>query len=151
MLAGRKIGPKVFRRYPCGRCFANGGASIRNQRSVLGGGPCNILLGLLPEPTSHPDPEHRAAVRDHLRKVIVGAQMLDVPIVGTFAGRDRSKNLPDNLEMFAEVWPPLVKFAADHGVKIAIENCPMIFSYDEWPGGDNLKLSIRSPGGRCLK
>ena len=23
-------------------------------------------------------------------------------------------------------------------MKIAIENCPMIFSYDEWPGGDNL-------------
>ncbi|HEX4678620.1 MAG TPA: sugar phosphate isomerase/epimerase, partial [Gaiellaceae bacterium] len=26
-------------------------------------------------------------------------------------------------------------------VKIAIENCPMIFSYDEWPGGNNLAWS----------
>ena len=26
-------------------------------------------------------------------------------------------------------------------MKIAIENCPMIFSHDEWPGGDNLAYS----------
>jgi hypothetical protein len=37
--------------------------------------------------------------------------------------------------------PPIVKFANDHGIKIAIENCPMIFSNDEWPGGNNLAIS----------
>jgi sugar phosphate isomerase/epimerase len=42
------------------------------------------------------------------------------------------------LDDYAKIWPPIVKFAKDHGVKIAIENCPMIFSYDEWPGGNNL-------------
>ena len=36
------------------------------------------------------------------------------------------------------MWPDIVRHAADHGVKIAIENCPMIFSADEWPGGNNL-------------
>ncbi|HRA01556.1 MAG TPA: sugar phosphate isomerase/epimerase, partial [Thermoflexales bacterium] len=86
----------------------------------------------------HPDPEHRATVIAHLKKVIVAAQMIGVPIVGTFVGRDQTKTVEANLQMFGEVWTPIVKFAADHGIKIAIENCPMIFSNDEWPGGQNL-------------
>lgn len=94
-------------------------------------------LGYYPNPM-HADPEHRAFVVEHLKKVIVAAQMLDVPIVGAFVGRDQTKTVEANLEMFGEVWTPIVKFAADHGIKIAIENCPMIFSNDEWPGGQNL-------------
>jgi len=94
-------------------------------------------LGYYPNPM-HPDPEHRATVIAHLKKVIVAAQMIGVPIVGTFVGRDQTKTVEANLEMFGEVWTPIVKFAADHGIKIAIENCPMIFSNDEWPGGQNL-------------
>lgn len=110
------------------------------KQAISGAGLGISSLAYYPNPL-HPDPDHRAAVHEHLRKVIVGAQMLDVPVVGTFAGRDRRKNLPENLEAFAEIWPPLVKFAANHGVKIAIENCPMIFSHDEWPGGDNLAIN----------
>ena len=74
----------------------------------------------------------------HLKKVIVAAEMLEVPIVGSFVGRDKDKTIEDNLEEFAKVWPPIVKYAADHNVKIAIENCPMIFSKDEWPSGHNV-------------
>jgi sugar phosphate isomerase/epimerase len=85
-----------------------------------------------------PDDEAREAAHAHLRKVIEAAAKLGVPTVGTFAGNDKSKPMPENLERFAELWPPLVKHAGDHGVQIAIENCPMIFSYDEWPGGNNL-------------
>jgi sugar phosphate isomerase/epimerase len=77
-------------------------------------------------------------VADHLKKVIAAAEMLNVPIVGTFVGRDKHRTIEDNLGEFEKVWPPLMKFANEHGVKIAIENCPMIFSNDEWPGGDNL-------------
>jgi sugar phosphate isomerase/epimerase len=94
-------------------------------------------LGYYPNPL-HPDLEHRNLVIEHLKKVILAAEMLNVPIVGTFAGKDKDKPLEPNLEMFAQVWPPIVQFARDHGVKIAIENCPMLFSYDEWPGGNNL-------------
>jgi len=97
-------------------------------------------LAYYPNPL-HPDSDHRNAVCDHLRKVILAAELLEVPIVGTFAGRDKDKNLDANLELFAKVWSPLVRFAADHGVKIAIENCPMLFSNDEWPGGNNLAIS----------
>jgi sugar phosphate isomerase/epimerase len=94
-------------------------------------------LAYYPNPLD-PDLEHRAAVIEHLKKVIVAAQMLDVPIVGTFVGRDQRKTVEENFGEFEKVWPPIVKFAGDHGVKIAIENCPMIFSNDEWPGGTNL-------------
>lgn len=97
-------------------------------------------LGYYPNPL-HPEAEHRDMVITHLKKVIEAAQMLEVPIVGTFIGRDKDKTVPDNLEQYAKVWPPIVKFAREHGIKIAIENCPMIFSYDEWPGGVNLARS----------
>lgn len=94
-------------------------------------------LGYYPNPL-HPDAEHRETVIEHLKQVILAAELLEVEIVGTFVGRDKDKTTPANLEAFAKIWPPIVKFAAEHQVKIAIENCPMIFSYDEWPGGNNL-------------
>ena len=89
----------------------------------------------------HPDDAHREQVNGHLRKVIDAAQRLDVATVGTFVGNDKDRPLPENLERFREFWPPLVAYAGERGVKIAIENCPMIFSYDEWPGGNNLAWS----------
>jgi sugar phosphate isomerase/epimerase len=86
----------------------------------------------------HPDPVAREAANGHLRKVIDAAAALGVRIVGTFVGRDKNRSLPENLDDFGNVWPPLVDYAGERGVTIAIENCPMIFSYDEWPGGTNL-------------
>lgn len=97
-------------------------------------------LGYYPNPL-HPNPDHRKLVIAHLKKVITAAGMLNVPVVGTFVGRDKNKTLEENFGQFEKVWPPIVKFAAGHGVKIAIENCPMIFSNDEWPGGNNLAVS----------
>ena len=101
---------------------------------------CGLIissLGYYPNPL-HPEAEHRETVIGHLKKVIEGAALLEVPIVGTFVGKDKNKTVPQSLEDYAKIWPPIVKFAKDHGVKIAIENCPMLFSYDEWPGGVNL-------------
>jgi sugar phosphate isomerase/epimerase len=86
----------------------------------------------------HPDPRDRKAANDHLRKVIDAAAKLGVPTVGTFVGRDRNKNVADNFKEFRKVWPRLVAHAERRGVNIAIENCPMLFSNDEWPGGTNL-------------
>ena len=94
-------------------------------------------LAYYPNPL-HPDAEHRETVIAHLKKVIEGAALLEVPVVGTFVGKDKNKTVTQNLEDYAKIWPPIVKFAKDHGVKIGIENCPMLFSYDEWPGGNNL-------------
>jgi sugar phosphate isomerase/epimerase len=108
---------------------------IRNM--LEGYGLTISSLGYYPNPL-HPEADHRETVIAHLKKVIQGAALLEVPVVGTFVGKDKNKTVPQNLEDYTKVWPPIVKFAKEHGVKIAIENCPMIFSYDEWPGGNNL-------------
>lgn len=97
-------------------------------------------LGYYPNPLD-PDLGERERVIGHLKKVIEAAELLEVPVVGTFIGKDKTKTVPANLEEYARVWPAIVKFAGQHHVKIAIENCPMIFSYDEWPGGNNLASS----------
>ena len=113
----------------------------REIRKMLDGYSLPISsLGYYPNPL-HPEAEHREKVIAHLKKVIEAAALLEVSNVGTFIGKDRNKTVPQNLEDYAKVWPPIVKFAKDHGIKIAIENCPMIFSYDEWPGGNNLAAS----------
>ena len=97
-------------------------------------------LGYYPNPL-HPDPEQRAAVVGHLEKVIDAAPLLGVGTVTTFAGNDKDRSVPDNLEEFRKVWTPLVARAEERGVRIAIENCPMIFSFDEWPAGNNVAYS----------
>jgi sugar phosphate isomerase/epimerase len=94
-------------------------------------------LAYYPNPL-HPDADHREIVINHLKKVIESAALLEVPVVGTFVGKDKIKTVPQNLEDYAKIWPPIANFAKERSVKIAIENCPMLFSYDEWPGGNNL-------------
>jgi sugar phosphate isomerase/epimerase len=89
----------------------------------------------------HPDDVHREEVNAHLLRVVDAAAALGVATVGTFAGNDKDRPLPANLERFRRIWPPLVEYAGERGVRIAIENCPMIFSWDEWPGGTNLAWS----------
>jgi sugar phosphate isomerase/epimerase len=97
-------------------------------------------LGFYPNPL-HPDPEHRAQVIGHLKHVITAAEKMNVPLVNTFMGGDGSKSQDENWEVALQVWPDIVKFAQDHGRKITIENCPMIFSRDEWPAGHNIAWS----------
>lgn len=97
-------------------------------------------LGYYPNPLD-PDPETQKLAISHFKKVIVAAQMLGVDTVGTFIGRDQFRNIEQNLDAYAKVWPEIVHFAGQHNIKIAIENCPMIFSNDEWPGGKNLATS----------
>jgi sugar phosphate isomerase/epimerase len=97
-------------------------------------------LGYYPNPL-HQDPEHRAAVSDHLMKVITAAAKMDVPVVNTFIGADQTKTQAENWATARDIWHPIVDHAASSGVRIAIENCPMIFSNDEWPSGHNLAYS----------
>jgi len=78
---------------------------------------------------------------EHLKKVIIGAELLDVDTVTTFIGRDPKKNFLDSFKDFLRIWPDIIKYAEDHNVKIGIETCPMYYSKDEWPGGKNLATS----------
>jgi sugar phosphate isomerase/epimerase len=59
----------------------------------------------------------------------------------TFVGRDHLKSIEENWSLFQSVWKPLVELAEELNVRIGIENCPMLFSNDEWPGGKNLAVS----------
>jgi len=97
-------------------------------------------LGYYPNPLA-PDQAEAQVYIDHLQQVILAAELLDVSVVNTFIGRDWTKSVDDNWPRFKEVWSPLIKFAEDHGRKIGIENCPMAFTNDEWPGGKNLAHS----------
>ena len=97
-------------------------------------------LGYYPNPLVA-DREESQTYAEHIKKVIAAAEILDVRQMNTFIGRDWTKSVDDNWPRFLEVWKPIIKFAEDHGVRVGIENCPMLFSRDEWPGGKNLAIS----------
>ncbi len=97
-------------------------------------------LGYYPNPLT-PDAAEAAVCIEHLKQVIRAARLLGLDVVNTFIGRDWTRSVEDNWPRLLEVWPPLVRLAADHGVRIGIENCPMFFGRDEWPGGKNLAHS----------
>ena len=88
--------------------------------------------------TMDPDLEKRAAAIAHLKALIQASAKLGVGLVTTFIGRDQTKTVEENIELFKEIWPPIIKFAEENNVKVAIENCPMLFTEDQWPGGQNL-------------
>lgn len=94
-------------------------------------------LGYYPNPLDA-DEKQADFYIDHIKKVIKAAAKLGIPVVNTFVGRDPKKSVDENLANFAEVWPAIVKVAEENKVKIGIENCPMWFTNDEWPGGKNL-------------
>lgn len=82
--------------------------------------------------------EKRAAAVSHLMNLIRASAKLGVNMVTTFIGRDQTKTVEENLELVKEIWPPIIALAEQLGVKVAIENCPMLFGADQWPGGQNL-------------
>lgn len=84
------------------------------------------------------DLEKRKANIEHLKKVIAASQKLGIGMVTTFTGRDHTKSVEENLKLFEEIWPDIIRFAEEHRVKVAIENCPMLFDETQWPGGQNL-------------
>lgn len=88
--------------------------------------------------TLDPDQKKRHDNIEHLKNVIRASSKLGVNMVTTFIGRDQHKNFEDNLLIVKEVWPEILDLAKELGVKVAIENCPMLFGPDQWPGGQNL-------------
>ncbi len=88
--------------------------------------------------TLDPDPNRRAMYIEHLKNMIRVAPKLNVGTITTFIGRVQSLTTEENIEIFKKVWPPIIKLAEEYNVKVAIENCPMLFTVDQWPGGQNL-------------
>ena len=97
-------------------------------------------LGYYPNPLDE-QIEKRSYFQEHLKKVILAAAALEIPVVNTFIGRNQFLNLEENFKLFTNAWSPIIDIAQANGIKIGIENCPMIFTYDEWPGGKNLAIN----------
>lgn len=84
------------------------------------------------------DLEKRAAAVEHLMNLIRASHQLGIGMVTTFIGRDQTRTVEENLELVKEVWPPIMELAKELNVKVGIENCPMLFGPEQWPGGQNL-------------
>ncbi len=97
-------------------------------------------LGYYPNPLD-PDAAVSKKAVDHFKQVILAAEKLGLGNANTFIGRDWTKTVDENWPRFLKVWKPIIAFAEDHGIKVGIENCPMLFTGDEWPGGKNLATS----------
>jgi sugar phosphate isomerase/epimerase len=97
-------------------------------------------LGYYPNPLAA-DAAERDVYAEHIKKVIAASALLGVNVMNTFIGRDPSRSIEDQWGLFEEVWKPIIAFAEGQGVRVGIENCPMLFSLDEWPGGKNLAIS----------
>jgi len=114
-------------------------AAAKVQETIANAGISISALGYYPNPLA-PGEEAKSSV-SHLKKVIAAAPLLGLDTVNTFIGRDWNLSVDENWPRFLETWKPLVAHAAEHGVRIGIENCPMLFTADEWPGGKNLAIS----------
>lgn len=97
-------------------------------------------LAYYPNPLD-PDIRKRQSCIRHIYKLIDASALLGVYMITTFIGRDPGKNVKENLALVNEVWSPIVRYAEKRSVRIAIENCPMLFTNDEWPGGQNIMTS----------
>jgi sugar phosphate isomerase/epimerase len=82
-----------------------------------------------------PDPAEREAFHRHLRLCVdVAAELGGVP-VGTFIGRDPGRSVAENLRDAEGIFPPLVEYAGERGVRLMIENCVMEgWHPDGYPG-----------------
>ena len=97
-------------------------------------------LGYYPNPLEA-DVNNAEKYIQHIKDLIRAAKKLDVPVVNTFVGRDHTKSIQENLNVFKDRWPGIIKVAEENNIKVGIENCPMLFTQDEWPGGKNLAFS----------
>ncbi|MFM2487795.1 sugar phosphate isomerase/epimerase family protein [Enterococcus avium] len=97
-------------------------------------------LAYYPNPLDENLQKRETAIK-HLYSLMNASKLLDVNLVTTFVGRMPSKTVSENLHEAAKVWQPIVKYAEEQQVRIGIENCPMLFTEDEWPGGQNLMTS----------
>ena len=143
---------KAERRYAgvthidCAALTASAGERIVNyagERGVSISG-----LGYYPNALAPNAEEARVAV-EQIHRVIDAAKLLGVGVVNTFIGRDWHLGVEDNWGKMVATWKPILDHARTAGIKIGIENCPMLFSRDEWPAGKNLACSPATPSGRA--
>lgn len=95
------------------------------------------VLGYYPNPLD-PNISDRNTYIKHIKKVIKFSHLLGINRISTFIGKNKNLSIEDNFDLFKEVWPEIIAYAESYQVYVGIENCPMYFTQDEWPGGLNL-------------
>lgn len=73
-----------------------------------------------------PNTAHSEEARRYFIKLLDLARKLNVKTVSTFAGRDPKKSVEANIPLFKEVFSRFSEEAEKRGVRIAMENCPMM-------------------------
>lgn len=107
------------------------------QRVVSETGVAISALGYYPNCLS-PDVAEALKSVEHLKNLMHAAAELGIVRVNTFIGRDYTRNVDQNWPRLLETWRPIMALADQLQLRIGIENCPMLFSQDEWPGGKNI-------------
>lgn len=104
-------------------------------RELLDGHGLTISAVTYCDNNLHGDDQERARIHRHLLACVNAAAALGVPYVCTFIGRDITRSVADNLKLAEHHLPPLVKYAADRGIRLLVENCPMEgWHPDGYPG-----------------
>ncbi|MGX7672083.1 sugar phosphate isomerase/epimerase family protein [Plantactinospora sp. DSM 117369] len=100
-------------------------AEAERVRALLAGHGLSVSAVAYYENNLHGDPVTRDRIHRHLRRCVDAAALLGCEHVGTFVGRDVTRTVTENLRLGEEILPPLVAYAADRGVRLVVENCPM--------------------------
>jgi len=110
------------------------------EKTVQSSGVAISALGYYPNCLSADESESTTAI-NHLSRLIEAAPRLGLSTVTTFIGRNPKQSVDENWPRLLKVWKPILELADSKNVRIGIENCPMFFSKDEWPGGKNIATS----------
>ncbi len=88
-------------------------------------------LGIYGNPLGDSELDEKS--REGWRLCIDNAHLFGTDLVCGFAGRVKDRPVPDSIDRYVEVFGELSKRAADKGVRLAFENCPMD---GNWMSGD---------------
>jgi sugar phosphate isomerase/epimerase len=97
---------------------------VRDVVEQHGGGATVSALGMYGNPV-----ESKQVARDW-RRLIDAAEHFGCDVVMGFAGCLTGKPVPDAIAPWRKVFDPLAKRAADKGLRLAFENCPMGGGWD---------------------
>lgn len=107
------------------RLAAETGTALEGSDAIVS------TLGIYGNPLGNTEADE--LTRDAWRRCIDNAHLFGTNIVCGFAGRLSGKSVPESIDRYVEVFGELGKRAADKGVCLAFENCPM---GGDWNSGD---------------
>jgi sugar phosphate isomerase/epimerase len=117
------------------RAEAFDGAEEERVRNAVEGNGLVVSALAYYDNNLSPDAKEREAYHEHVRRCVDAAAALGGIPVGTFIGRDPGRTVAENLREAERIFPPLVDYAGERGVRLMIENCVMEgWHPDGYPG-----------------